>query len=160
MAKDQGFYLHLEGFDGFDKKIDFDKKQIRRAMRRSGRAVQQAARKLVGKSMRSQPGAYPGRRTGRLQRSIKLKVSRSGFLVRVAPQLTSDMKQFYRHSCTTASSESRAASGRQEGRAAAAIASSRAGTTWSTRWGIAVKRYAACCSQPSKKPSLSSKDIP
>ncbi|MCI1005037.1 hypothetical protein [Herbaspirillum sp. C7C8] len=95
MAKDQGFYLHFGGFDGFDKKIDFDRKEIRRAMRQSGRTVQQAARKLVAKSTRSQPGAYPGRRTGRLQRSIKLKVSRSGFLVRVAPQLTSDMKQFY-----------------------------------------------------------------
>jgi hypothetical protein len=44
----------------------------------------------------SEPGEYPGRDTGTLWRSIKSKVSRSGFLVRIAPQKTPEMgKDFY-----------------------------------------------------------------
>jgi hypothetical protein len=95
MAKDLAFYMHIDGFDGFDKSIDFDKKQIRRAMKQAGKLVTKDAQKAVGKTMKSAPGQYPGRRSGLLQRSIKAKVSRSGFLVRVAPQMVPGMKQFY-----------------------------------------------------------------
>lgn len=95
MANDAAVYLHVDGFDGFDKSIDFDKKQIRRAMTLTGRLMQKGAQKRVNSSARSQPGQYPGRRKGILRKSIKFKVSRSGFLVRIAPQKIPGMAQFY-----------------------------------------------------------------
>lgn len=89
------FYLHLSGYDGFDKSIDFDRKLIRKAMRGAGRLVQRAARKHVSKSGRSKPGEFPARRKGLLSKSIGVKVSRSGFLVRIAPTKIPGMKSFY-----------------------------------------------------------------
>lgn len=94
MSSDAGFYLHIGDFDGFDRFVDFDKPKVRRAFRASGRLIQRSAQKLVSRSQRSMPGEYPGKRTGRLGRSIRVKVSRSGFLVRVAPNKI-DMKHFY-----------------------------------------------------------------
>jgi hypothetical protein len=84
------------GWEGFSR-IDFDKVKIRKAMRTIGRDVQKQARKLVAKRGRaSSPGQAPSRASGVLQRSIKVKVSRPGFLVRVAPEKTPAMgKDFY-----------------------------------------------------------------
>lgn len=93
MSKD-GIYLHINRFDMYGK-LDFDKKQIRKAMRLAGREVQAAAKRLVGQKRVSKNGQNPGRRTGTLQRSIKPKVSRSGFLVVVKPYKTAKMKEFY-----------------------------------------------------------------
>ncbi|MET3229981.1 UNVERIFIED_ORG: hypothetical protein ABIC54_002166 [Burkholderia sp. 1263] len=84
-----GVELHV-GWTGHTK-IDFDKKKIRKTMRVLGRDVQKEARRLVARRAISQPGDYPGRDTGTLRRSIKSKVSRSGFLVRIAPQKTAEM---------------------------------------------------------------------
>jgi len=81
----------IEGFS----RIDFDKKKIRSALRIEGRAVQKLARKLVSKRILNSVGDYPARRTGSLMRSIKVKVAKSGFLVRIAPQKTAEMKDFY-----------------------------------------------------------------
>lgn len=82
----------LEGFS----RIDFDKKKIRKALRIEGRAVQKLARKLVSKRILNSAGDYPAKRTGALMRSIKVKVSRPGFLVKIAPQKTAEMgKDFY-----------------------------------------------------------------
>lgn len=79
---------------GFSR-IDFDKKKIRKVLLIEGRAVQKAARKMVSKRMLDSTGDYPAKKTGRLVRSIKSKVSKSGFLVRIAPQKTAEMKDFY-----------------------------------------------------------------
>ncbi|MCC7005067.1 MAG: HK97 gp10 family phage protein [Ottowia sp.] len=76
-------------------RIDFDKKKIRKVMRKMGRDVQREARRLVARKAISSAGAYPGKQTGRLQRSLKSRVSKSGFLVRIAPQKSSEMKDFY-----------------------------------------------------------------
>lgn len=76
-------------------RIDFDRKKIRKAMRSLGADVRKEARRLVARRAISGAGEYPGRQTGRLMRSIKARVSRSGFLVRVAPTKTSEMKDFY-----------------------------------------------------------------
>ncbi|RFB73825.1 MULTISPECIES: hypothetical protein [unclassified Herbaspirillum] len=95
MDKELAFYMHIGGFEGFDKSVDFDKKQIRKAMRQAGRIVQGGAKKRVGKTGGSTAGDYPARRRGLLQRSIKTKVSRSGFLVRVAPFMVAGMKAYY-----------------------------------------------------------------
>lgn len=77
-------------WDRFDR-IDFDKSKVRKTMRTLGRDVQKEARKLVARRAISAPGQNPGRRTGATYRSIKYRVSRPGFLVRVAPYKTAEM---------------------------------------------------------------------
>lgn len=77
-------------------RIDFDKRQIRKAMRRLGSDVRKEARRLVSRRAISSAGDYPGLATGALMRSIKAKVSRPGFLVRIQPDKTAEMgKDFY-----------------------------------------------------------------
>lgn len=80
--------------DGFSR-IDFDKKKIRKTMRTLGRDVQKEARRLVARRAISGAGEYPGRQTGRLWRAIKYRVSKPGFLVKIMPGKTADMKDFY-----------------------------------------------------------------
>ncbi|WP_455913039.1 hypothetical protein [Pseudomonas syringae] len=87
-------YLHFGDFDSYGK-LDFDKKEIRKAMRKAGVLVRAEGRKLVSKRAVSEKGQYPGMRMGRLRRSIKYRVSRAGFLVKIEPQKTADMKGFY-----------------------------------------------------------------
>lgn len=81
--------------DGFTR-IDFERKKIRKALRQAGREIQKEARRLVSRRAISNPGEYPGKITGALQRSIQVRLSKSGFLVRVAPyNKTNAMKVFY-----------------------------------------------------------------
>lgn len=80
---------------GFSR-VDFDKKKIRKALRAEGGIIRKAARGMVSrKIMASAPGEYPARQTGTLMRSIKVKVSRPGFLVKIAPYKTAAMPMFY-----------------------------------------------------------------
>ena len=81
-------------FEGFSK-IDFDRKKIRKTMRVLGRDVQKEARRLVARRAISGAGEYPGKQTGRLWRAVKYKVSKPGFLVKIMPQKTADMKDYY-----------------------------------------------------------------
>lgn len=85
--------VRLEGYS----RIDFDKPQIRKAMRIIGRDIQRQARKMVAKRGGvSRPGQAPTRSTGTLMRSIKYEVSKPGFLVRIAPYKTDAMgSDFY-----------------------------------------------------------------
>lgn len=85
-------YLHFEGFDSFERDA-FDRKKVRAGMRKAGKLVTQRAQLNLALS-RGQAG-YPVNRTGALLHSIKFKVSRPGFLVKVAPYKTSAMKTFY-----------------------------------------------------------------
>lgn len=76
--------------------LDFDKRQIRKAMRAIGADIRKVARKMVSRRAISAAGAAPGKRTGTLQRAIKYKVSKPGLLVRIAPEKTEAMgKDFY-----------------------------------------------------------------
>lgn len=72
-------------------RIDFDGKQIRKTMRLLGREVQKEARRMVARRAISNPGEYPGKQAGVLFRSIRYKVSRPGFLVRIMPYKTPEM---------------------------------------------------------------------
>lgn len=83
--------VRLEGFS----RIDFDRTKVRKGMREVGRDVQKEARKLVSRRAVSRPGQNPGRRSGALFRAIKYKVSRPGFLVRIAPQKTAEMGEYF-----------------------------------------------------------------
>ncbi|WP_223554885.1 hypothetical protein [Pseudomonas sp. BF-R-01] len=85
-------YLHFEGFDKFERDA-FDKRQIRAGMRKVGRLVTQKAQMNLALG-KGQDG-YPVNRTGATVASISFKVSRSGFLVRIAPAKTSAMEEFY-----------------------------------------------------------------
>lgn len=76
-------------------RIDFDEKQVRKAMRQLGADVRKTAQRLVARKAISHAGEFPGKQSGALQRSIKARVSRPGFLVRIAPTKTSEMQDFY-----------------------------------------------------------------
>ena len=80
--------------DGFSR-IDFERSKVRRAMRTLGREVQKESRRLIARRAISGAGEYPGRQTGRLWRAVKYHVSRSGFMVRIQPDKTGEMKDFY-----------------------------------------------------------------
>ena len=85
-------YLHMEGFDSFQRDA-FDKRKIRAGMRKAGLLVTQRAQMnlVLGKDQ----DGYPINRTGETVHSISFKVSRSGFLVRIAPTKTAGMEEFY-----------------------------------------------------------------
>lgn len=76
-------------------RIDFDKKLVRKAMRKFGADIRKDARRRVARRAVSGSGDYPGRATGELWRSIKVRVSKPGFLVRISPEKTAAMKEFY-----------------------------------------------------------------
>lgn len=94
MASSPAAYLHFGEFDSYGK-LDFDKKAIRKGMRLVGALVRREARALVNKKLPSAGGEYPSRAAGLLYRSIRAKVSRPGFLVKIAPQKIAGMKDFY-----------------------------------------------------------------
>lgn len=85
-------YLHVEGFESFTRDA-FDKRKIRAGMRKAGRLVTQRAQMNLALG-KGQEG-YPNNRTGATLDSIKAKVSRSGFLVKIAPSKTPAMTAFY-----------------------------------------------------------------
>lgn len=85
-------YLHVEGFDNFQRDA-FDKRKIRAGMRKVGLLIVQRAQMnlVLGKGQ----DGYPVNRTGATVESVTYKVSRSGFLVRISPTKTSAMEEFY-----------------------------------------------------------------
>ncbi|MFK0090648.1 hypothetical protein ACIQUS_25580 [Pseudomonas sp. NPDC090755] len=87
-----GAYLHIEGFDQFHQDL-FDRREIKKGMRRAGKLVAQRAQLNI--ALARGQGDYPVNRTGTTLQSIKFKVSRAGFLVKVAPYKTSAMKEYY-----------------------------------------------------------------
>ncbi len=85
-------HVHIEGFDQFHRD-SFDKRKVRAAMRRAGQIV--SGRAKMNLSLASAGSNYPRIQKGVLRDSIEMKVSRSGFLVKIAPKKTSGMKDFY-----------------------------------------------------------------
>ncbi|MDD0981712.1 hypothetical protein [Pseudomonas shahriarae] len=85
-------YIHIEGFEKFEREA-FDKKKIRAAMRKAGKLVRQRAQMNI--ALARGQDSYPVNRTGELLGSINFKVSRSGFMVKVAPYMTSSMGEYY-----------------------------------------------------------------
>jgi hypothetical protein len=76
-------------------RIDFDKKPIKKVLRQQGGEIRKVARRLVSRRAISAPGENPGRVSGVLMRSIKVKVASGGFWAKVAPYKTSEMEVFY-----------------------------------------------------------------
>lgn len=86
-------YMHIEGWEQFDRNLDFNKRKIRAGMRKAGKLVAAQAQMSVALSRGAE--GYPVSRTGRLVDSIRYKVSRPGFMVKIAPQKTAGMAEFY-----------------------------------------------------------------
>lgn len=85
-------YLHVEGFDQFDRQA-FNKQQIRAGMRKVGKLV--VGKAQMNLALGGGRDGYPVNRTGATLESINYKVSRAGFLVRIAPAKTERMEAFY-----------------------------------------------------------------
>ncbi|MDD2005622.1 hypothetical protein [Pseudomonas putida] len=85
-------YVHFDGFDSFGRDA-FNMSKVRATMRKVGRLVAQRAQ--MNLALGKEQDGYPVNRTGATLESIGFKVSRAGFLVRIAPRKTSEMKEFY-----------------------------------------------------------------
>ena len=85
-------HLHIEGFDQFHKDA-FDKPKVRAAFRKAGQLVRQRAQ--LNLALSGGGGNYPRTQTGALRDSINARVSRSGFMVKVMPDKTADMAEYY-----------------------------------------------------------------
>lgn len=85
-------YMHVEGFDNFHREA-FDKRKVRAAMRKAGRVV--AIRAKLNLALAGSGSNYPRKISGVLRDSINMRVSRSGFMVKVMPDKTSGMKDYY-----------------------------------------------------------------
>ena len=87
-----GGYLHIEGWETFDREL-FNRRKVRAGFRRAGQIV--AAEAKMQLILARGSNGYPVYRTGRLVDSIKAKVSRPGFMVKVSPTKAPDMPEFY-----------------------------------------------------------------
>lgn len=85
-------HMHIEGFDQFHRD-SFDKRKVRAAFRKAGRLL--ASRAQLNLALSGGAGNYPRKVTGVLRDSIKMRVSRSGFMVKVMPDKTSGMEEYY-----------------------------------------------------------------
>lgn len=86
------FELHIKETDNFVQ-YDYDRKAVRKAMRAAAKIVKDRSRRLVNTT--GKRNNYPSRRTGTLANSIRARLSRSGFMARIAPEKTARMKEFY-----------------------------------------------------------------
>lgn len=85
-------YLHVEGFEKFPRNA-FNTGKVRAGMRKVGKLI--TGRAQMNLALGSGRRGYPVNRTGTTVESVNYAVSRSGFLVRIAPTMTDDMKEFY-----------------------------------------------------------------
>lgn len=77
MSQELGLNLKLDELN-LDR-MDFDKKKFRPFLRIIGRKLQKSARIRVDSQWTSRAGTYPGKKTGALQKAIRIKYFRSGF---------------------------------------------------------------------------------
>ena len=77
------------------RKIDYDPKALKQPLRKSGNAVRKIARKMISRKAVSEAGQFPGKQTGEMAKSTKVKVSKSGYSVAVYPTKTQAMPAYY-----------------------------------------------------------------
>lgn len=75
--------VRLEGFTRFD----YDPDKLKDVLRGEGREITKIARRWVSRAAVSEAGEFAGKRSGYLRRTIKAKVSRSGYLVVITHQI-------------------------------------------------------------------------
>lgn len=76
-------------------RIDYDPKALKQPLRKSGNAVRKIARKMISRKAVSEAGQFPGKQTGEMAKSIKVKLSKSGYSVAVYPTKTQAMPVYY-----------------------------------------------------------------
>ena len=74
---------------------DFDTRVLKKNFRTVGAEVRKIARRLVSRRAVSKAGEFPGMNTGTLRKSIKSKVSRSGFSVGISSYKIEGMDVYY-----------------------------------------------------------------
>lgn len=80
---------------GIDR-LKYDKAELKRAIRIGGAVVRQEARRLIARRAISGAGEFPGKDSGAMMRSIKVKTGSGGGYAKVMPYKTSEMgKDFY-----------------------------------------------------------------
>ena len=79
--------MRVEGFD----RLLFDKRELKAAIRKGGAVVRKEARRLIARKAISSAGEIPGKLTGAMQNSIKVKVGSGGGYARVMPTMTQEM---------------------------------------------------------------------
>lgn len=78
------------------RRIDFDKKKVRKTILAEAREVRKLARRMVARRAISSPGEFPGKDSGLLQKSIKVFPGRKGAMFAVIrPHMISGMEVFY-----------------------------------------------------------------
>ena len=92
MTRNPEFRLHISETDNFVK-YDFDRKIVRKTMRRAAALVRSRSKQLL--NAKRKRGNYPRKRTGTLVKSIRTKLSKSGFMARIAPEKIDGMEEFY-----------------------------------------------------------------
>lgn len=75
--------------------FDFDKKQLRPHWRDIGKLLRKRMKRDLSKRGRSEPGQAPGRQTGTLSKSLKYRVTKTGFSVFIRSEKTKNMSTFY-----------------------------------------------------------------
>lgn len=109
-----GSYFAASVFWQGHSHLDFDRRQIRKAMRKIGTDVRKEGRRLVARQsiaisiknygafsalnyswVSSGAGEMPNKRSGLLQKSINFRVSKPGLLVSIRPDKVEGMKDFY-----------------------------------------------------------------
>ncbi|MGS1116876.1 HK97 gp10 family phage protein [Castellaniella sp. UC4442_H9] len=71
--------LTVEGFDNIPRVL-FNKRKMRRAFRQAGNVVAKRARRNISGS----GSGYPAKRTGRMRKSLKVRVGSGGMYAKVA----------------------------------------------------------------------------
>lgn len=64
---------------------DFDVRVLKRHLRKQANKIRKEARRLVSKRGVSNPGDFPGLRTGRMRKGIKVEVWKSGYGATIRP---------------------------------------------------------------------------
>lgn len=85
--------LNLDGFQKIPR-MEFRRAPLRKAFRRAGQSVAKAAKRKISGRLAG-AGNYPSKRTGRMVRSLRVRVSRPGLLVKVYHEKRADMTDFY-----------------------------------------------------------------
>jgi len=81
--------IRVEGFS----RIIYNNRELRKAIKAGGILVQREARRLVSSSAVSSAGDFPGKNSGALRRSIRMKVGSGGGYVTVAPRMTEEIRR-------------------------------------------------------------------
>jgi len=82
--------IKIESLGAFD--VDWG--LLKTGLKTQGKAVEALARRLVSRKAVSQAGEMPGKRSGRLQKTIKSKMFRNGMGVYITHQLKSNEDRY------------------------------------------------------------------